>query len=46
MERVTDLEADLLIIGAFSTPRINEFIFGSATRTVLAAVECPIFLSL
>ncbi|HUZ12333.1 MAG TPA: universal stress protein [Caulobacteraceae bacterium] len=39
------LGADLLVAGAFGHPRLQEFIFGGATRTFLAAESPSLFLS-
>ena len=41
------LEANLLVSGAFGHPRLQEFIFGGTTRSLLnAAAESPsLFLS-
>jgi nucleotide-binding universal stress UspA family protein len=45
MDRVTDLRAGLLVIGAYGRPRLSEFILGGVTRTVLQKMRCPVFLS-
>jgi nucleotide-binding universal stress UspA family protein len=38
--------ADILVVGAFGHPRLQEFIFGGATRTFLNAANAPsLFLS-
>jgi nucleotide-binding universal stress UspA family protein len=40
------VEADLLVVGAFGHPRLQEFIFGGATRSFLNANGAPsLFLS-
>ena len=40
------LSATILVIGAFGHPRLQEFIFGGATRTFLNAPDAPsLFLS-
>jgi nucleotide-binding universal stress UspA family protein len=39
------MQADLLVAGAFGHPRLQEFIFGGATRTFLAADQPSLFLS-
>lgn len=39
------LDADMLVIGAYGRSKISEFVFGGATRTVLAGAELPILLS-
>jgi len=38
-------QADILVSGAFGHPRLQEFIFGGATRTFLAADGPSLFLS-
>ena len=38
-------EADILVVGAFGHPRLQEFIFGGATRTFLHADSPSLFLS-
>jgi nucleotide-binding universal stress UspA family protein len=38
-------QADILVAGAFGHPRLQEFIFGGATRTFLAAEGPSLFLS-
>jgi nucleotide-binding universal stress UspA family protein len=40
-----EMGADLLVAGAFGHPRLQEFIFGGATRTFLAAETPSLFLS-
>ena len=40
-----DMGADLLVAGAFGHPRLQEFIFGGATRSFLAAESPSLFLS-
>lgn len=39
------LEAEMVVMGAYGQSRITEFVFGSATRTLLASPKVPIFLS-
>ena len=38
-------QADILVAGAFGHPRLQEFIFGGATRTFLSAEGPSLFLS-
>jgi nucleotide-binding universal stress UspA family protein len=45
LDQAKQLDADMLVMGAYSTPKISEYIFGSATRKVLSAAEFPILLS-
>jgi nucleotide-binding universal stress UspA family protein len=37
--------ADILVAGAFGHPRLQEFIFGGTTRTLLNSDEPSLFLS-
>jgi len=39
------VEADILVAGAFGHPRLQEFIFGGATRTLLNSDSPSLFLS-
>lgn len=45
LERCAAIDADLLVMGAMGRPRISEFVFGGATRTVLASARVPLLLS-
>lgn len=45
LERCRAIDADMLVLGAMGRPRISEFVFGGATRTVLDDVRIPVFLS-
>lgn len=45
LDRARETKADLIVMGAYGQPKITEFIFGSATRTLLDAPELPILLS-
>jgi nucleotide-binding universal stress UspA family protein len=38
-------EADVLVAGAYGHPRLQEFIFGGTTRSLLAADQPSLFLS-
>ncbi len=40
-----DVDADLIVMGAYSQSRLREEVFGGATRTVLRNMTMPIFLS-
>jgi len=37
--------ADLIVMGAYTRPRMTEAIFGGATRSVLKHMTTPVFLS-
>jgi len=45
LARAHELGAGMVVIGAYGQSRITEFVFGSATRTLLADTGIPIFLS-
>ncbi|ANV25367.1 MULTISPECIES: universal stress protein [Agrobacterium] len=43
--RAEDVGAEMVVMGAYGQSRITEFVFGSATRTLLANPKVPILLS-
>ena len=43
--RVSDLQANLLVMGAFSHSRLREFLFGGVTDTVLKSMPCLTLMS-
>jgi len=43
--RLSDFGADLLVMGAYSRPRIAERIFGGVTNTIMQTMTTPTFLS-
>ena len=45
LSRASDLEADLLVMGAYGHARVHELLFGGATRTVLASATLPVLMS-
>ncbi|WP_261543338.1 universal stress protein [Burkholderia multivorans] len=45
LNRVTDLHADLLVMGLYSHARMHERVLGGATRTILEAMTVPVLLS-
>lgn len=45
LDRARDVGADMIVMGAYGQPKITEFVFGSATRTLLETIELPVFLS-
>ncbi|MFM8374770.1 MAG: universal stress protein, partial [Phenylobacterium sp.] len=45
LSAVRKVGASLLVAGAFGHPRLQEFIFGGTTRTLLAADQPSLFLS-
>lgn len=45
LHQAAALNADLLIIGAYSRPRTSELLFGGVTRSLLGEAKIPVFLS-
>jgi nucleotide-binding universal stress UspA family protein len=45
LARARELDAEILVMGAYGHSKISEFIFGGATRTVLQGAELPVLLS-
>lgn len=43
--RVSDTQADLLVMGAFSRSRLRELLFGGVTDTLLKSMPCPTLMS-
>lgn len=43
--RVAESGADLLVMGAFGSSRLKEFVFGGATRTILQAMPVPTLMT-
>jgi nucleotide-binding universal stress UspA family protein len=40
-----EIEADLLVMGAYGHSRFREFVLGGATRKILSDPPLPVFLS-
>jgi nucleotide-binding universal stress UspA family protein len=45
LSRANDLDADLLVMGAYGHPRVRELLLGGATRTVLASMTLPVLMA-
>ena len=45
LSRVADLDADLLVMGAYGHSRIRELVLGGVTQTILAAMTVPVLFS-
>lgn len=45
LARAAEINADLIVMGAFGRSRFTEMMFGGVTRTVLASMTVPILLS-
>jgi nucleotide-binding universal stress UspA family protein len=44
LDYAKSLDAGLVVMGAYGQPALREFVFGSATRTMLKAATVPLFL--
>ena len=44
IEEAHHVGADLLVMGAYTHSRLSEFVFGGATREVLAAADLPVLM--
>lgn len=45
LSRAADLEADLIVMGAYGHSRAREWVFGGATRTILSGMTVPVLVS-
>jgi nucleotide-binding universal stress UspA family protein len=45
LSRVSDLDADMLVMGAYGHSRMREIILGGATRTILEHMTVPVLMS-
>ena len=45
MNELSNSRADVLIMGAYGTPKLREVILGGVTRTVLESMTVPVFMS-
>lgn len=45
LSRAADVGADLLVMGAYSRPRLSEVVLGGVTRTVLESMTVPVLMS-
>lgn len=45
LSRVSDMDIDLLVLGAYGTPRIQERVFGGVTRTIMQSMTVPVLFS-
>jgi len=45
LSRASDLDADLLVMGAYGHSRVHELLLGGATRTVLASMTLPVLMA-
>lgn len=45
LSRAADLQADLIVMGGYGHPRMQERVFGGATRTLLDSMTVPVLMS-
>lgn len=45
LSHAADIGADMLVMGAYGHSRLREFVFGGATRTILASMTLPVLMS-
>jgi nucleotide-binding universal stress UspA family protein len=45
LQQAVTFGADLLVMGAYSRPKLSERVFGGATRTILSQTPLPVLLS-
>lgn len=45
IDAASEMEADLIIMGAYSHSRLQEFIFGGVTREILDGLARPVFMA-
>lgn len=45
LRHVTDMDADMVVMGAYGHSRFREAIFGGATRTMLEQATVPVFMA-
>lgn len=45
LSRTADLEADMIVMGAYGHARMREIVFGGVTRTIMTEMTVPILLS-
>jgi nucleotide-binding universal stress UspA family protein len=45
LSRVSDLGADLIVMGGYGHSRATEFVLGGMTRTILSSMTAPVLLS-
>jgi nucleotide-binding universal stress UspA family protein len=44
LEMSREVEAGMIVLGCYGQPRMQEFLFGSVTKTILAETSKPLFL--
>ena len=45
LQRVKDIDADMLVMGAYGRTKLSEWLLGGATREMLKIADVPVFMS-
>jgi nucleotide-binding universal stress UspA family protein len=45
LSRAADVDADMIVMGAYGHSRMRELVLGGATRTIFEAMTVPVVLS-
>jgi nucleotide-binding universal stress UspA family protein len=45
LSQVADFGADLIVMGAYSRPRLTELVWGGVTRVMLSSMTAPVLMS-
>ena len=45
LSRAADVDADLIVMGAYGHSRLRELVLGGATRTLIEAMTAPVLMS-
>jgi len=45
LSRAADFGADLIVMGAYSRPRLSEVVLGGVTRLMLQSMTVPVLMS-
>jgi len=45
MRHAADMDADMMVMGAYGHSRFREAIFGGATRSILEDANLPVFMA-
>jgi nucleotide-binding universal stress UspA family protein len=45
LSEVADVDADLIVMGAYSRPRLSELVWGSVTQVMLSSMTVPVLMS-
>ena len=45
LSQAADCSADMIVMGAYTRPRVSEFVWGGVTRVMLASMTVPVLMS-